>query len=166
MSNMYSLLNYIAATSKDSITATHGQASSSEVFVGQSLYSYDHATYTSVETGLRIFDEDQRRLIGTSTISVVTQLALELNEEAVTKLTVSMLLQRMRSAEASVEAAIAYNLVDLALAAPTKVFSDIIRAFSIIERVLDPGHPRLPSNMVGPLPVFLQWITYITPNRS
>lgn len=145
MSNMYSLLNYIAATSKDLTASMHSQSAS----VGQSPYTYDHATVTSVETGLRAFNEDQRRLIGISTISVVTQLALELEEEAVTRLTVSMLLQRVRSAEQSVEAAIAYNLVDLALAAPLKVFSDIIRAFSVIERVLDPDNPRLPSNMVS-----------------
>lgn len=148
MSNMYSLLNYVAATSKDPIVSMHSHTSTTDLG-GHSPYAYDHSTYLSVETGLRIFDENQRRLIGMSTISVVTQLALELEDEAVTKLTVSMLLQRMRSAEDAVEAAIAYNIVDLALAAPVKVFSDIIRAFSLIERVLDPGNPRLPSNMVS-----------------
>ncbi|KAG9010494.1 phosphatidylinositol-4- kinase [Tulasnella sp. JGI-2019a] len=149
MSNMYSLLNYIAATSKDLTTSMHSQAGTGSGSVGgQSPYNFDHATLTSVESGLRIFNEDQRRLIGISTISVVTQLALELELEVVTKLTVSMLLQRARSAEPAVEAAIAYNLVDLALAAPAKVFSDIIRAFSVIERVIDPHDPKLPSNMI------------------
>ncbi|KAG8878350.1 phosphatidylinositol-4- kinase [Tulasnella sp. 331] len=154
MSNMYSLLNYIAATSKDlTTTGMHSHAGTGAITPslgggGHSPYNYDHATLTSVETGLRVFNEDQRRLIGISTISVVTQLALELEVEVVTRLTVSMLLQRVRSAEPAVEAAIAYNLVDLALAAPEKVFSDIIRAFSVIERVLDPHDPRLPSNMI------------------
>ncbi|KAG8880085.1 phosphatidylinositol-4- kinase [Tulasnella sp. 332] len=154
MSNMYSLLNYIAATSKDlTTTGMHSHAGTGAITPslgggGHSPYNYDHATLTSVETGLRVFNEDQRRLIGISTISVVTQLALELEVEVVTRLTVSMLLQRVRSAEPAVEAAIAYNLVDLALAAPEKVFSDIIRVFSVIERVLDPHDPRLPSNMI------------------
>jgi phosphatidylinositol 4-kinase len=45
-----------------------------------------------------------------------------------------MLLQRLRSAEPTVEAAIAYNLVDLALAATPQVFRDIIKAFSLVKR--------------------------------
>lgn len=117
MSNMYSLLNYIAATSKDHTTTgmhSHNGTDATSPSLGgsgHSPYNYDHATLTSVETGLRVFNEDQRRLIGISTISVVTQLALELEVELVTRLTVSMLLQRARSAEPAVEAAIAYNLV-------------------------------------------------------
>ncbi|KAG8904073.1 phosphatidylinositol-4- kinase [Tulasnella sp. 403] len=144
MSNMYSLLNYIAATSKELSTSS----SASSMIAGHSPYSYDHAGFTSVETGLKSFNEDQRRLIGISTISVVTHLALEFEEEEVTKLTVSMLLQRFRTAEQTVEAAIAYNLVDLALAAPTRVFADIVRSFSLVNRVADPNLPRFSNNMV------------------
>jgi len=79
MSNMYSLLNYIAATSKELSANSHAKP------LGNSPYfhAYDHATVTSVETGLRCFDESQRRLIGTSTIFVVTQLALEFDDEEV-----------------------------------------------------------------------------------
>ncbi|KAG8934422.1 phosphatidylinositol-4- kinase [Tulasnella sp. 417] len=142
MSNMYSLLNYIAATSKELSNPNVTPV------VGQSPYAFDQLGINSVETGLRVFDEDQRRLIGMSTISVVTQLALEFEEEEVTKLTVSMLLQRVRSAGPDVEAAIAYNLVDLALAAPPKVFSDIIHAFSLANRFSDPNDPRRTNNMI------------------
>jgi phosphatidylinositol 4-kinase len=66
----------------------------------------------------------------------------------VTRLTVSMLLQHLRSAEPTVEAVIAFNLVDLALCAPENAFIDIIRAFSAINRTANPDDPRLSNNMV------------------
>ncbi|KAG5638985.1 hypothetical protein H0H81_008206 [Sphagnurus paluster] len=59
-----------------------------------------------------------------------------------------MLLQRLRSAEPTVEAAIAYNLVDLALSAPESAFVDIIRVFSAINRSANPDDPRFSNNMV------------------
>jgi phosphatidylinositol 4-kinase A len=59
-----------------------------------------------------------------------------------------MLLQRLRSAEPTVEAAIAYNLVDLALFAPESSFADIIRVFSTINRSANPDDPRFSNNMV------------------
>lgn len=59
-----------------------------------------------------------------------------------------MLLQRLRSAEPTVEAAIAYNLVDLALSAPDSSFADIIRVFSAINRSANPDDPRFSNNMV------------------
>jgi len=60
-----------------------------------------------------------------------------------------MLLQRLRSAEPTVEAAIAYNLVDLALVAPEGPFIDIIRSFSAINRSVNPDDPRVSNNMVS-----------------
>lgn len=59
-----------------------------------------------------------------------------------------MLLQHIRSAEPTVEAVIAFNLVDLALCAPENTFIDIIRAFSAINRTANPDDPRLSNNMV------------------
>jgi phosphatidylinositol 4-kinase A len=59
-----------------------------------------------------------------------------------------MLLQRLRSAEPTVEAAIAYNLVDLALKAPEGAFSDIIKVFSAINRSANTDDPRFSNNMV------------------
>lgn len=145
MSNMYSLLNYIAATSKEIADG------SSSLLVGQSPYMHpgeNMSTLNSADSGLKGKNEDQKRLIGITTISVVSQLALEFQDEEVIKLTISMLLQRIRSAEATVEAAIAYNLVDLALAAPASSFSDITRAFSSISRVANADDTRLSNNMV------------------
>lgn len=71
MSNMYSLLNYIAATSKDS--HEHSWSSYSSALSNQN----DEHSVQSLKTGLQAFNEDQQRLIGISTISVVTCLALE-----------------------------------------------------------------------------------------
>lgn len=65
-----------------------------------------------------------------------------------------MLLQRLRTAEPTVEAAIAYNLVDLALIAPEASFIDIIRAFSSINRSANPDDPRFSNNMVPSLRKF------------
>jgi phosphatidylinositol 4-kinase len=80
MSNMYSLLNYIAATSKEIY-----ESSSSSQLMNNPLYaSHDHVTLHSVETGLRGLSEDEKRLVGISTISVVTRLALEFHMEEVT----------------------------------------------------------------------------------
>jgi phosphatidylinositol 4-kinase A len=141
---MYTLLNYIAATSKELY-----ESSSSSQLMNNPLYSRsDHSTLQSAAFGLRGLSEDEKRLVGISTISVVTRLALEFRMEEVafdtdyrcrctehlqvTRLTISMLLQRLRSAEPTVEAAIAYNLVDLALFAEN-AFNDI-RGFSTINR--------------------------------
>ncbi|KAK7693961.1 hypothetical protein QCA50_003536 [Cerrena zonata] len=141
MSYLYSLLNYIAATSKESSETT---AFLNNTVNDQAEFSTAH----SAETGLHGLTDDQKRLVGISTISVVTRLALEFDSEEVIRLTTSMLLQRLRSAEPTVEAAIAYNLVDLALAAPESAFVDIIRAFSSINRSANTDDPRFSNNMV------------------
>ena len=145
MSSMYSLLNYIAATSKE----IYGSANNSQMLDNPLYQPQGEATIKSVETGLRGLTDEEKRLVGISTISVVARLALEFKMEEVTKLTISMLLQRLRSAEPTVEAAIAYNLVDLALAAPQSSFVDIIRAFSVINSAANPDDPRFSNNMVG-----------------
>ena len=158
MSYMYSILNYIAATSKETIDGASSHASTiTEVT--------DISTLHSVEIGLRGLSEDERRTVGISSISIATRLALEFRSEEVmeissfsnkfltllqvTRLTVSMLLQRLRTAEPTVEAAIAYNLVDLALVAPESSFIDIIRAFSGVNRSANLDDPRFSNNQVS-----------------
>ncbi|KAI0046132.1 atypical/PIKK/PI4K protein kinase [Auriscalpium vulgare] len=141
MSNMYSLLNYIAATSKEVHEALN--AANSHLFSGS-----DRSTIHSVDTGLYGYTEDERRLIGISTISVVSRLALEFNQDDVTKLTIAMLVQRLRSVEPYAEAAIAHNLVDLALQAPEASFIDIIRAFSSLSLSANSDDPRFSNNMI------------------
>lgn len=80
MSNMYSLLNYIAATSKDlyDINSPHTHPSS----------PYIRNNAHSLESGLRGLSEDEKRSIGISTISVVTRLALEFKLEEVSSIVV------------------------------------------------------------------------------
>jgi phosphatidylinositol 4-kinase len=146
MSNMYSLLNYIAAASKE---IADSSASTQLADISQYVSASDHgSTLYSMEAGLRGMSEEEKRLVGISTIAVVTRLALEFKVEEVTRLTISMLLQRLRSAEPTLEAAIANNLVDLALAASESSFVDIIRAFSAINRSANPDDPRFSNNMV------------------
>lgn len=72
MSNMYSLLNYISATSKESYDSSWSSFSTSST-----VDSADQATVQSLKTGLQAFNDDQQRLIGISTISVVACLTLE-----------------------------------------------------------------------------------------
>ena len=76
MSYMYSLLNYIAATSKDIFET-------SSVMIMNLGDVSDLSTLHSVETGLRGLSEDEKRTIGISTISVATRLALESKSEEV-----------------------------------------------------------------------------------
>jgi phosphatidylinositol 4-kinase len=81
MSNMYSLLNYIAATSHELY-----ESSGASQVLNNPLYppsSLDHATLHSVATGIGALSEDEKRLVGISTISVVSRLALEFNMEEV-----------------------------------------------------------------------------------
>ena len=80
MSNMYSLLNYIAATSKDlyDVNSAHIHPFS----------SYIRNNAHSLESGLRGLSEDEKRSIGISTISVVTRLALEFKVEEVSPIVV------------------------------------------------------------------------------
>lgn len=76
MSNMYSLLNYIAATTPDILEGSGSKLSSY-------IHSQENATTYSVETGLRGCTEEEKRLIGISTITVVTRLALEFQTDEV-----------------------------------------------------------------------------------
>lgn len=76
MSYMYSLLNYIAATSKDNYQP--GLIISSTLAVPA-----DQQTIHSTDAGLRGLTDDEKRLVGISTISVVTRLALEFDLEEV-----------------------------------------------------------------------------------
>lgn len=76
---MYSLLNYISATSKE----PHDSAWSPQIS-SHSSEAGDTVTVNSLKSGLQTFNEEQQRLIGISTISVVTCLAVEFKIEEVT----------------------------------------------------------------------------------
>lgn len=148
MSNMYSLLNFIAAISKETTESSSQQLLHNPIYGLPYASSADQLTYWSEETGLRGRSDEEKQLIGITTISVVARLALEFDKEEVTELTISMLLQRLRTVEPAVEAALVYNLADLALVAPVDAFVDIVKAFSSINRVANSDDPRFSNNVV------------------
>jgi phosphatidylinositol 4-kinase A len=78
MSNMYSLLNYIAAANKEICDISTGSA-----LMNPHYAASDDSSFQIVETGLHGLSEDQKRLVGISTVSVVTRLALEFRNEEV-----------------------------------------------------------------------------------
>ena len=168
MSNMYSLLNYIASTSKEMYDALNNSAPN-DLFSSSkpehTMMHSDSATLHSIETGPHGNTEEEKRLITISTISVVSRLALEFKRDDVsiiihtaavplksviqaTKLTIAMLIQRLRVSEPYAEAAIAHNLVDLALQAPESSFLEIIKAFSSLSLSAQSEDPRFSNNMV------------------
>ena len=77
LSHTYSLLNYIAATSRFS-----GVDDMSDTIRGADGQS-DYATLHSVESALRGLTEEEKRLIAMSTISVVSRLAVESKKDEV-----------------------------------------------------------------------------------
>ena len=77
LSLTYSLLNYIAATSKSS--AVDGMNNLIQGTGGQT----DYATLHSVESTLRGLTEEEKRSIAVSTISVVSRLAVEFERDEV-----------------------------------------------------------------------------------
>lgn len=79
MSNMYSLLNYIAATSKE----IYESSNNSQILSNPLYTGLDRHSVANVESGLRGLSDDEKRLVGISTISVVTRLALEFRMEEV-----------------------------------------------------------------------------------
>lgn len=75
MSYMYSLLNHIAATSKD--------AYDNGAITSLSINEIVGFTSHSIESSMRGLTEDEKRTVSISTISVATQLALEFRSEEV-----------------------------------------------------------------------------------
>ncbi len=167
---MYSLLNHIAATSKEMHDVLNN-AVPNDLFSGpkpeHTMMHSDRATLHSIETSLHGHTEEEKRLITISTISVVSRLALEFKRDDVsissalqvvplkpamqaTKLTIAMLIQRLRISEPYAEAAIAHSLVDLALQAPESSFLEIIKAFSSLSLSMHSEDPRFSNNMVTP----------------
>jgi len=77
LSHTYSLLNYIAATSRFSAVDDIGE------IIGGTGGQTDYATLHSVESALRGLTEEEKRLIAVSTISVVSRLAVEFENDEV-----------------------------------------------------------------------------------
>ena len=111
---------------------------------------------------------EQTRMTSISTIGMVSKLALAIDRPEVSKwtaqceltpltflyagqsyqVTVNMLLQRLRGADAITEAAVVTNIVPLALRASDAVLQECITAFSSISRSSNPEDPRYSHNAV------------------
>ncbi|KAJ8088016.1 hypothetical protein PM082_013567 [Marasmius tenuissimus] len=78
VSHMYSLLNYIAATSKEIPDSNTLHFNNNPL-----CNSINRSSILSTETGLGGLSEDKRRLVGITTISVISKLALEFDSEEV-----------------------------------------------------------------------------------
>jgi phosphatidylinositol 4-kinase len=86
MSNMYSLLNYVVATSKEIHDTPHNIPPFGPLsgFNGEYPFVHsDRATVHSIDTVTHSRTEEERRVITTSTIAVVSRLALEFKRDEV-----------------------------------------------------------------------------------
>lgn len=154
-STMYSLLNYLTSSSSGQPPATGAGAqyatSTLSGIAGGAAVAADHRdpleTMTMRTHGFGRTDE-QRRHMNASTIAVVTRLAIEFKKPEVTHVTISMLLQRLRSADVHTEATIVANLVPLALVAPKIDFIDVIQALSLLSRTPNLEDPKRSSSAV------------------
>ncbi|KAF8320103.1 atypical/PIKK/PI4K protein kinase [Clavulina sp. PMI_390] len=133
MSYMYSLFNYIPVAGAEQNHPPSNDGSMAET-----------------QRGLQIYPETDRVLIAVSAVSVVTQLALDLGNDEIAKLAISMLLQRLARSEPAVEAATAHNLVDLALHSTAEDLLEIARAYSQLSKIAmsaSPADERQNSNV-------------------
>jgi len=87
LSHMYSLLDYISATSRLS-----GLDNIAEIIEGTGGQA-DYATLHPVESTLRGLTEEEKRLIAVSTISVVSRLAVEFEDDEVRSISNAMILE-------------------------------------------------------------------------
>ncbi|PWN92771.1 hypothetical protein FA10DRAFT_298233 [Acaromyces ingoldii] len=139
VSTMYTLLNYLG---KDTSTGGFGAgglaggAMSVRSGVSRAVTGRDFMSMKPSNTQALFASrsDDQKRVIHANTIAIVAQLALEVGKPEVIALAISMLLQRLRTADDIGEAAILNNVVPLALAAPRQSYVDVIRAFSNVSR--------------------------------
>ncbi|PWY97959.1 hypothetical protein BCV70DRAFT_202448 [Testicularia cyperi] len=140
VSTMYSLLNYLGrdgAAGGLGLGGVAGSGVSIRSGASRAVTARDHVNgmqLSGSQATIAARSEDQKRLINLSAITVISRLALEVGKSDVTALTVSMLLQRLRNADPTAEAAILDNLVPLALAGPRSAYVDVVRAFSAVSR--------------------------------
>ncbi|CDU24347.1 related to phosphatidylinositol-4-kinase [Sporisorium scitamineum] len=139
VSTMYNLLNYLGRDTPGGLGLGGVAGSGVSVRSGASraVTARDQVngiSMSSSQANISARSEDQRKLINLSTITVISRLALEVDKPDVTALTISMLLQRLRNADVSAEAAILDNVVPLALAGPRSAYIDVVRALSAVSR--------------------------------
>ncbi|CAO1625236.1 unnamed protein product [Sympodiomycopsis kandeliae] len=139
ISTMYALLNHLGRDLTNRPAPSGGTAAGGAASVRSGLsravtgrdFSMGHS---ASQTIFAHRNSDEKRVVVLSIIAVVSRLALEINRPEITSLTISMLLQRLRTADDEGESAILYALVPLALAAPKSSFLDVIKAYTQASR--------------------------------
>lgn len=139
VSTMYNLLNYLGRDTPGGLGVGGVAGSGVSVRSGASRAITTRDTVNGIsmsgsQANISARSEEQRKLINLSTITVISRLALEVGKPDVTTLTISMLLQRLRNADVSAEAAILDNVVPLALAGPRSAYIDVVRSLSAVSR--------------------------------
>ncbi|OCF44647.1 phosphatidylinositol 4-kinase [Kwoniella heveanensis CBS 569] len=143
-STLYSLLNTLShSTASTGIPASIRSQPAHHHFKNET----DGYTIKTGASGQRI-TEEHRKLVAVTAVQVVSRLALEIGKEDIIRLTISMLIQRLRGVDLTTESTIVINLVPLALAASNADLIEVYRAFSQISRSSHPEDPRISSNAV------------------
>ncbi|ODN73286.1 hypothetical protein L202_07835 [Cryptococcus amylolentus CBS 6039] len=144
---LYSLLNPLSHG--QGTTLPPGETSIRSLPLDQHLSRGD-ADNMTLKTTLTSgkWSEEHKRLVSVTAVQVISRLALELGQDEVTHLTISMLLQRIRGVDPATEATIVISLVPLALSSSKADLIEVYRAFSQISRSFHPEDPRRSRNAV------------------
>ncbi|WVR07656.1 hypothetical protein IAU60_004698 [Kwoniella sp. DSM 27419] len=142
-STLYSLLNTLSHNSGSVAGPGSIRSAAAPNFRGDT----DTTTLKNGTHGLRV-PEEQRKLVAVTAVEVVSRLALDIGKEDIIRLSISMLIQRLRGVDIATESTIVTSLVPLALAASNADLIEVYRAFSQISRSSHPEDPRKSSNAV------------------
>jgi phosphatidylinositol 4-kinase len=117
LSTIYSLLNYLPSAKSD-----HSVAS-----IRSGLPQQDG---NRIHPSLTNRTPEERHVISSNTLFIVTKLAKSFHNKEVTQLALSMLLQRIRNADVVTERAALSCIADLASEAGKEDFTEVARAFA------------------------------------
>ncbi|KAK8853241.1 hypothetical protein IAR55_003943 [Kwoniella newhampshirensis] len=146
-STLYSLLNTLSHGAGTTILPGAAPLRSGQNGHHHHRGEFDNTTLKTSLTGGNA-TEDQRRLVAVTAVEVVSRLALEIGKDDIIHLSISMLLQRLRSVDLATQSTIVTNLVPLALAGNNSDLVEVYRSFSQISRSSHPEDPRRSSNAV------------------
>lgn len=141
-STLYSLLGVLS----HGTTIGPGAMSVRSMHAGQAPSEYARSLHSGIGGGKQ--RTDQRQLVSTTAVEIVSRLALDTGREDIIHLAISMLLQRLRGVDIVTESAIVTNLIPLALAGSNADLVEVYRALSQLSRSSHPEDPRTSSNAV------------------
>lgn len=130
MSTIYSLINVLSA----------GTSQTPNLITSNNVNGIG---LDDAKIGMSGQTEDQKRQVSANAIWTVAGLVVEFNDPKTTALTVTMLTQRLRYHQPSIDAVIVRALVDVAPIAPYKAFIDIIKGYSFVSKQSNDGDKAL-----------------------